>query len=55
MSKGYKKEYIDKVKEKFNDAKRSHNGNQINTGGKRNDSVGSSKSTSKLVNVDRTT
>jgi hypothetical protein len=53
MSKGYKKEYIDKVKIKFNDTKSINNGaygNIINT---QDDTFRSPKSASKLVNVDR--
>ena len=55
MSKGYKKEYIDKVKQKFNDKERGHNGNNNHTSGKQNDQIGHCKSTSKLVVLERTT
>ena len=37
MSKGYKKEYIDKVKAKFNDLQSSSNGNKHSTDKSRND------------------
>ena len=37
MSKGYKKEYIDKVKQKFNDLQTISNGNNKPVGKPRND------------------
>ena len=38
MSKGYKKEYIDKVKQKFNDIQSSSKGNSNSAGKPQNDS-----------------
>lgn len=38
MSKGYKKEYIDKVKQKFNDLQSGSKGNSNVTGKSQNDS-----------------
>ena len=37
MSKGYKKEYIDKVKQKFNDLQTTNNGNNKHTAKSFND------------------
>ena len=37
MSKGYKKEYLDKVKAKFNDLQSSSNGNKQSADKSRND------------------
>jgi hypothetical protein len=37
MSKGYKKEYIDKVKQKFNDIQSNSKGNTNTTGNSQND------------------
>lgn len=37
MSKGYKKEYIEKVKAKFNDIQPNRNGNTNNTSKSQND------------------
>ena len=40
MSKGYKKEYIDKVKQKFNDIQSSHTRDKVNNGKQCNDKNG---------------
>ena len=47
MSKGYKKEYIDKVKQKFNDLQTANNGNTKSTGKPQN------AEHSKICNSDR--
>ena len=53
MSKGYKKEYIDKVKQKFNDIQSGHKENQRNAGITCNDKASDNKQSSKLVILDR--
>lgn len=40
MSKGYKKEYLTKVKTKFDDLQPNRFGNSRDIGGKRNDKLG---------------
>ena len=51
MSKGYKKEYIDKVKTKFNDLQSSSKHNSNSTGKSQNDSNGKVLNTGRVVKL----
>jgi len=51
MSKGYKKEYIDKVKQKFNDIQSSSKGNTNSTGKPQNDSHSKVLNSSRMVKL----
>lgn len=51
MSKGYKKEYIDKVKQKFNDVQSSSKGNTNIAGKSQNDSHGKVLNSSRVVKL----
>ena len=51
MSKGYKKEYIDKVKQKFNDLQTISNGNNKPAGKQRNDSHNKVCDTNRVVKL----